>query len=414
MDPASDPRTPRPSARDGGAIAVEESSPLHVTEVRDPTARRQSILYGYLPVGGGAVRRQLPGRPLVSAPGVAALRSGVLSELPKPIGSGSGPGERAFGAQLLLDRGRVSSALLTLLRLAIERHHVGLEESEGEVAALEPIRSVLGRWHFDLPVSGQNGGDVAEQLRRPSDRSVLSWILAELTPRRSPPQESEPLQDPEFRPLLRALANARQLEDGLGSVPEWSPLTLPDGAGSLGLNLHAEPALMSELAEALATRTVARITALARELPIPRFGFGDADVYHGAIYARWLGEACEHTTPCLETEAFRVAPPYSGEASRPTAIQLPGLKDLRRGLPTHGFVAPADLAKKLLGIRGKFPDLVEGDGASLGLCWWFGFSIPAITICAFVLLFIILFILNLLFWWLPWVMLRLPFFCKRE
>jgi hypothetical protein len=197
-------------------------------------------------------------------------------------------------------------------------------------------------------------------------------------------------------------------------LPEWSPVTLPDGGGALSLNLHADAALAQELAEAVASRTLSMVTALAREIPIPRFAFGDDDVYHAATFVTWAGKGCEHTLPGPTTAEFRVAPPYSGEAARPTAIQLPSVKDLRRGLPTQGFVAPADLAKKLLGVRGKFPDLEQGDASTFNLCWWFAFSIPSITICAFILLFIILIVLNLLFWWLPWVFLKFPFFCKRD
>jgi hypothetical protein len=414
VDERLDPRTPRVSPRDGGVLAVEESAPLHTLSARDGAGRRRTVMFGYLPIGGGVVRRQQPGRPLQVRPGLEPLRSGILQELPRPLGSGVGPGARAAGATLLVDRGRVSTAFLTLLQILVERHRVGLEETDAERANTSALRNVLARWRFDLPLADQDGGDVPGEKRRLTERNVLDWLSAELAPRRLPANTATPELDPEYRPLLGALGEARKAADVLPVLPEWSSVTLPDGGGSLSLNLHADPALARELAETVAARTVSMVTALAREIPIPRFAFGDDDVYHAATFVTWAGKACEHTVAGPNTAEFRVAPPYSGEAARPTAIQLPSLKDLRRGLPTHGFVAPADLAKKLLGVRGKFPDLELGDAASFNLCWWFAFSIPSITICAFILLFIILIILNLLFWWLPWVFLKFPFFCKRD
>ncbi len=414
VDPALDPRSLRASPRDGGVLALEESAPLHASQVHDSAGRIHTVVSGYLPLGGGAVRRQLPGRALSIQPGSADLRAGILQELPRPLGAGTGSEALPDGRLLVVDRGRPSAAFLALVRLVVERHHLGLETSAPELATTASIRAALERWFFDTPRPEQNGADVPADSRQFTARSVFAWLTAELTARRAPSDPAAPEEDPEYRPLLGYLATTQQANLALATPPLWAQRHLPDGSGELGLNLHADPLLMASLAEAVVERTMTTITSLAREVPIPRFAYGDDDVYHAATFVRWTGANCQHLAVGPVTMPFRVAPPYSGEAARPTAIQLPGLKDLRRGLPTHGFVAPADLAKKMLGIRGKFPDLESGDGPSFNLCWWFGFSIPAITICAFILLFIILFVLNLIFWWLPWVFLRLPFFCKRD
>jgi hypothetical protein len=50
----------------------------------------------------------------------------------------------------------------------------------------------------------------------------------------------------------------------------------------------------------------------------------------------------------------------------------------------------------------------EGD-FQLGLDWICGFNIPIITLCAFIVLFIFLVLLNLIFWWLPFIKICIPF-----
>jgi hypothetical protein len=49
-----------------------------------------------------------------------------------------------------------------------------------------------------------------------------------------------------------------------------------------------------------------------------------------------------------------------------------------------------------------------GNGTSIGIGWICSFSIPIITICAFILLFVIVIALNLVFFWLPFFRICLP------
>lgn len=76
------------------------------------------------------------------------------------------------------------------------------------------------------------------------------------------------------------------------------------------------------------------------------------------------------------------------------------------------FSVPKELFNLL---RGKPKDLLEGNGSTGGLQldWLCGFNIPVITICAFILLNIILTILNLIFWWLAFVKICIPFPRKK-
>ena len=48
-------------------------------------------------------------------------------------------------------------------------------------------------------------------------------------------------------------------------------------------------------------------------------------------------------------------------------------------------------------------------GRLIAICMICGFSIPILTICAFIVLQIFLALLHILFWWLPFVRICIPF-----
>ncbi|HNO89219.1 MAG TPA: hypothetical protein PKI69_13185, partial [Rhodocyclaceae bacterium] len=54
-----------------------------------------------------------------------------------------------------------------------------------------------------------------------------------------------------------------------------------------------------------------------------------------------------------------------------------------------------------------------GPGNACGLCWVFSLSIPIVTICAMIILMILINLLNLIFGWLPWALLALPRLCGK-
>lgn len=116
------------------------------------------------------------------------------------------------------------------------------------------------------------------------------------------------------------------------------------------------------------------------------------------------------------SEPFAIAAWYDNGPVPPLQIQLPDLiPDQFRGLkPNVAFEVPSKLfnflnsnsPKKILGGEAR-----KGSGTSLG--WICGFNIPIITLCAFILLYIILFLLNWVFFWLPWVRICIPFPAKK-
>ena len=163
------------------------------------------------------------------------------------------------------------------------------------------------------------------------------------------------------------------------------------------------------LREALFERSIEHAKDYVDSLQIPRYQQEKNDIYYLKPFVRYLDDkGCEQIVWGGNSEYFRVAAPFDPEASRPQAIQMPKLSDLKRGLAKGAtFVAPKDLAETLKKIGMEMPP-TEKPGNSFGLEWIISFSLPVITICAMLLLMIVLNILNLFFQWLPYAITLIP------
>lgn len=111
------------------------------------------------------------------------------------------------------------------------------------------------------------------------------------------------------------------------------------------------------------------------------------------------------------SEPFTIAPWYESAGQPPQLVPMPDLFDrglLKKMKPGVAFALPPKLAKLL---QGKPEDLMKGDGDGgngLGLGWICSFSIPVITLCAFIVLNIFLTLFNLIFFWLPFLKICIP------
>lgn len=110
---------------------------------------------------------------------------------------------------------------------------------------------------------------------------------------------------------------------------------------------------------------------------------------------------------------FTIAAWHEASDAPPLRIELPDLLDprsLRALKPNVAFQVPSRLFK-LLGNKPE--DLLKGKDAQgtagLDLDWICGFNIPIITLCAFILLNIVLGLFNLIFWWLFSIKICIPF-----
>ena len=93
----------------------------------------------------------------------------------------------------------------------------------------------------------------------------------------------------------------------------------------------------------------------------------------------------------------------------PHRISLPDLDNVRDLKPNIAF----DLPPQLAAMTAKDPeDLMDGKGsrpAKTGIGWLCSFSLPIITICAFICLNIFLQLLNFFFRWMLWIKVCIPF-----
>ena len=145
---------------------------------------------------------------------------------------------------------------------------------------------------------------------------------------------------------------------------------------------------------------------------VPRRGrFDDLDaLYRARAFVRVKRE--DGCPPALvwsaPSEPFRIAPWY--DSGPPVEITLPGLENLKDLKPNVAFKMPESLFNVLQANNLK--DLTGGHGSQggpgIGLGWICSFSIPIITLCAFIVLNIFLSLFDLIFRWLLFIKICLP------
>jgi len=111
------------------------------------------------------------------------------------------------------------------------------------------------------------------------------------------------------------------------------------------------------------------------------------------------------------TPLYRIAPWHASTGSPMTRIALPSINaaSLKAMKPNVAFELPPDLQSLL--ARSSPKSLLAGkgrQGSDVGLAWLCSFSIPIITICAFVALNIVLGLLDIVFQWIALVKICLP------
>jgi hypothetical protein len=136
----------------------------------------------------------------------------------------------------------------------------------------------------------------------------------------------------------------------------------------------------------------------------------DGDMY-------WLRLVYEHD-PCDPvvsdpSDAFSFAKVFDPDApARKIRIELPSvkLKDLRKYQRGIGMQMSPELHDVLNRVN---PGMLNGGGlgdagANLSVAFICSFSIPIITICALIVMFIFLILFNIIFWWLPFIRICFP------
>ncbi len=111
------------------------------------------------------------------------------------------------------------------------------------------------------------------------------------------------------------------------------------------------------------------------------------------------------------SEPFRIAAWHESSLRPHPPISLPDptLAYMQNAKPNCAFHVPANLMGAMQGTTLSGLMSGAGGGGGVGLGWICGFNIPLITICAFFVLNIFLSLLNIVFFWLPFIKICIPF-----
>ncbi|AKU14553.1 hypothetical protein AzCIB_4667 [Azoarcus sp. CIB] len=375
------PRFPEPP------YSGEEVVPLHPLLVRRREARgierSHTLLWGYLPLGGTA--RETADTPLPQANGTEVPDFGL--EQAWPLGT---RGAKAWSDSdgLVMANGIATVGFIELLQALVAQFRVD-DAADLDSAGL---RTLLGQIRFHaLEWRIVDGGELP-QLVPVSGETVLAWL-----------DRSAPALVELFARIVRreAIAGAVALPDGFG--------------GTRNDRLFISEQQAADLRSLVALRMARAQVRFDDGLPLPRFGQTDGDRFVAVPFVRWLDDCgCERVAWGPASRVFRVASPFDPEAQRPTTVVLPSLDDLKRGLPRGvAMLAPKSLADVLRKISPGIDMKGDGPGNNCGACWSFSFSLPAITLCAMLMLMVVINMLNLFLGWLPWVFMALPRLCLK-
>jgi hypothetical protein len=111
------------------------------------------------------------------------------------------------------------------------------------------------------------------------------------------------------------------------------------------------------------------------------------------------------------TPEFRVKAWYEGSDQPPVTIELPSPSQVRGLRPDIAFKAPPELQRFMdrLNLQGLLDGSAQPRSGGIDFGMICSFSLPLITLCAFIVLQLFLVLLNIVFFWLPFIRICLPF-----
>jgi hypothetical protein len=190
-----------------------------------------------------------------------------------------------------------------------------------------------------------------------------------------------------------------------GRPTPW--VTMPQAWDSFSGTDEAE--ILGRLAVLLQLRSLQVLAPTGR--------FQDASrLYRLAVFLRVRSEM-PGCCPCLvwspPSDPFRIAAWHesAGRTQAPVPLPDPFDPNFRKSAkPNCFFAVPPKLMNAMQGTTlSGLTSGAAGSSGGVGLAWICGFSIPLITICAFFVLNIFLTLLNLVFFWLPFIKICIPF-----
>ena len=350
--------------RRGGRRIVEQVMPLFVAPPEVCEALGKTVLYGVTPVASPEETDTPPAPPnYATLPEAQEMRAHLSSYLKQRAGQALPRAndrlEPSWQPLQTPVTGESAEGRLYSLALFLQQVMVELGGFENTGAANELMR-LLGQ--IPLPTAKDEFG-----------RVTASISAAEFARRAGP-----------------VLVGGEPNGSGLHMPLEW-----PSVGADLGGRLTA--AALACLAE--------RFSQLVPK--IPKF-HGDEHRYsvRGFLRVR-VDPACPAALIWSDySEPFRVLPWWDSDG--PVArIPLPSLSKLKNLKPNVSFEMPPEIAALVQGDPKKLSD-GEGSAGGVDIFWLCSFSLPIITICAFIVLSIFLGILNLILSWMAWIKICIP------
>ncbi len=290
---------------------------------------------------------------------------------------------------LVSNNHQASSALIGLLRTLIESFHVHQVDNKSNSMANQALCTLLESIHFYHTATIDESGEV--NLAGQSE-TLFDYI------------KNHKEQLIQWFALLDQHANNPAINSAQGDSGTLIVSQMPSSSAAL----YIDEQKAAQMRRLLVLRHQVARKASVDALPISKFSQGKNDVYFVKPFIRYL-DHCGNAQICWgpESKPFRVAAPMDPEAVRPTAIQLPELGDIKRGIAKGvSFMTPKSLADAIERVSDdlEFKETDKRNRFSQCLGYSISFSIPIITICAMILLMIIMKLLNIFMRWIPWAM----------
>lgn len=382
----------RLSLQIAGEHLAEEVAPLFVAPPEVCAAAKRTVLYGMVPV-------------------TSSDQSEAPAAAPNYLDTSAGPGETSAKDQIKEHlsgylRAHGTTSALPRPGVVIDVSWVAaIEAAQARVTAGASLADDLNLVNFGLLLR-----QLAIEFDAFGDGAPAQALLAQLDT-----IELVVREDPWLNIAIEKVAAGNFLKAAAKIIVERDP----DAPGpTMPLRW---PALSSAQEEALLSSIAACLTERAPLVSSRAGRFDDgAALYAVQAFIRVKREdGCPPDTVwSAMSQSFTIAPWYDPSDVAPVPIPLPDLGDrnlLKQLKPNVSFVVPESLMNMLNGNGAK--DLADGKGkageSGIGLNWICSFNLPIITLCAFIVLNMFLQLFDIIFRWMLFIKVCIPFPRKK-
>jgi hypothetical protein len=212
--------------------------------------------------------------------------------------------------------------------------------------------------------------------------------------------------------LLRAIQNANQFDPQIEAG--GSSITLPAGYPPYNLSGSGiDPTTLQPLVSA-ALPPLSTVNQPPAPQPVPQKPADPQGNYWFIVRCVYVRPGCTTNVISAPCQPFQLACYFDSDApARRIQVALPldtSAASFRKYDKGISFLLPPELRNQMSRVTSlqNLSNGTLGSPGGIGIGWICSFSIPIITICAMILLFVIVIALNLVFFWIPFFKICLP------